>query len=91
MGVRLQVHPTSVTSLIDRLERTGYVTRAPHPTDRRTTLATITDAGRAVAEQATRELNAIGFGTAPLERAQLQGLTDTLRIVRVDAADFREG
>jgi DNA-binding MarR family transcriptional regulator len=90
MGVRLQVHPTSVTSLIDRLERTGYVTRSPHPTDRRTTLATITDQGRAVAEQATRELNAIGFGTAPLQRPELETLAETLRIVRLDAADYHE-
>jgi DNA-binding MarR family transcriptional regulator len=90
MGVRLQVHPTSVTSLIDRLERTGYVTRAKHPTDRRTTLATITDEGRRVAEQATRELNAIGFGTAPLQRAELQTIAETLRMIRLDAADYHE-
>ena len=31
MGTRLQVHPTSVTNLIDGLEKLGYVTRAPHP------------------------------------------------------------
>ena len=28
MGARLQVHPTSVTNLIDGLEKLGYVTRA---------------------------------------------------------------
>ena len=49
MGARLQVHPTSVTSLVDGLERLGYVERAPHPSDRRTTLATITETGRRVA------------------------------------------
>jgi DNA-binding MarR family transcriptional regulator len=88
MSVRLQVHPTSVTSLMDRLEKTGYVTRTAHPTDRRTTLATITDTGRAVAEQATQELNAIAFGTAPLKRNELKALAETLRIVRVGAADY---
>ena len=31
MGTRLQVHPTSVTNLIDGLEKLGYVSRAPHP------------------------------------------------------------
>ncbi|MCU1676730.1 MAG: MarR family transcriptional regulator [Frankiales bacterium] len=91
MGVRLQVHPTSVTSLIDRLEKTGYVTRGAHPTDRRTTLATITDEGRSVAEQATQELNAIKFGTLPLTRKQLAGLTETLRAVRLDASDYHAG
>jgi DNA-binding MarR family transcriptional regulator len=88
MGVRLQVHPTSMTSLIDRLEKTGYVTRAPHPTDRRTTLATITAEGRTVARQATHGLNAMRFGTAPLTRSDLAGITETLRTVRLDASDY---
>ena len=49
MGDRLQVHRTSVTNIIDGLERSGFVRREPHERDRRTTLAAITDAGRAVA------------------------------------------
>src|SRR5579863_9661399 len=53
IGARLQVHPASVTNLIDGLERDGLVRRTPHPSDRRTTLATITDAGRARAQAAT--------------------------------------
>ena len=39
IGARLQVHPTSVTNLVDGLEQAGYAQRTPHPTDRRTTLA----------------------------------------------------
>ena len=39
MGDRLQVHRTSVTNIIDGLERSGFVTREPHERDRRTTLA----------------------------------------------------
>src|SRR3954452_16020202 len=39
MGERLQLHPTSVTNIVDRLEADGLVKRLPHPTDRRTTLA----------------------------------------------------
>ena len=42
VGGRLQVHPTSVTNLIDGLERVGLVRREPHERDRRTTLAAIT-------------------------------------------------
>jgi DNA-binding MarR family transcriptional regulator len=37
VGQRLQVHPTSVTNTIDRLEAQGFVRRVPHATDRRTT------------------------------------------------------
>src|SRR5437763_4001442 len=64
IGARLQVHPTSVTNLIDGLEKAGYVERTPHPSDRRTTLAAITEPGRRVAATATEELNAIRFGTS---------------------------
>ena len=43
MGDRLQVHRTSVTNIIDGLERSGFVTREPHERDRRTTLAALTE------------------------------------------------
>ena len=53
MGERLQVHPTSVTSIVQRLEAAGLVARRPHPDDGRAVLAEITDEGRAVVEAAT--------------------------------------
>ena len=56
MGERLQVHPTSVTSIVDRLEAAGHVVRRRHPQDGRAVLAEITDAGRAVVEAATADL-----------------------------------
>ena len=37
-SARLQVHVTSVTHAIRRLEESGLVRRVPHPTDGRTTL-----------------------------------------------------
>jgi DNA-binding MarR family transcriptional regulator len=88
MGARLQVHPASVTNLVDGLERAGYVQRAPHPSDRRTTLATITTAGRAVAHDATGALHAIRFGTRPLDDGQLDAVTEILRDARAGAGDF---
>jgi DNA-binding MarR family transcriptional regulator len=90
MGVRLQVHPASVTNLIDGLEKLGYATRAPHPSDRRTTLATISERGRAVAAAATEKLNGARFGTGPLRRTELVELTDVLRRLREGAGDFAE-
>jgi len=55
IGERLQVHRTSVTNIVDKLEADGLVRRVPHTEDRRATLAEITDAGRAhlVENQAT--------------------------------------
>jgi DNA-binding MarR family transcriptional regulator len=88
IGDRLQVHRTSVTHTIDGLERVGLVERLPHEHDRRTTLARITPRGREVAELATNALNEERFGTAPLNRGELEALSATLRRVRVDAGDF---
>ena len=88
MGDRLQVHRTSVTNLMDGLEREGLAERSPHPTDRRTTLGTITARGREVAEKATRVLNHAGFGTAPVPERDLDLISDKLTSLRVGAGDF---
>jgi DNA-binding MarR family transcriptional regulator len=88
IGTRLQVHPTSVTNLIDGLEKLGYVKRNPHPDDRRTTLAEITMRGRSRAEEATETLNRLRFGTEPLRKGELELMTELLRHVRSAAGDF---
>ena len=88
MGDRLQVHRTSVTNIIDGLERSGFVTREPHERDRRTTLAAITASGRVTAREATEVLNAMRFGTDPLESAELDTVTATLERLRADADGF---
>jgi DNA-binding MarR family transcriptional regulator len=89
IGIRLQVHPTSVTNLIDGLEKLGYADRMPHPDDRRTTLAAITERGREVAASATQALNENRFGTEPLRRRELESLTAVLETARRQAGDFR--
>src|SRR5215217_2812871 len=57
IGSRLQVHPTSVTNAVDRLEEARLVTRSTHPEDRRAMLVALTPAGRELAERATKALN----------------------------------
>lgn len=52
MSQRLQVHPTSITSMVDRLESQGLVSRSRVGSDRRVVLAQISPAGRAVIEKA---------------------------------------
>ena len=88
VGERLQVHRTSVTNIIDKLEADGLVRRVPHEADRRTTLAEITDAGREVAERATKLLNADSFGLAALGGDEQERLTELLRTLRLEAGDF---
>ena len=88
MGERLQVHPTSVTSIVDRLERTGHVVRRPHPQDGRAVLAEITATGRAVVEAATADLVGADFGLGELDDERLGELSDLLRPMRQAAGDF---
>lgn len=90
MGERLQLHPTSVTNIVDRLEADGLVRRLPHPTDRRTTLAEITDAGRERRAEATAAVTAIDFGLRGLTDRQTGQLTELLAKVRKATGDFQD-
>ena len=90
MGDRLMLHPTSVTNIIDRLEDQGLVRRLSHPTDRRTTLAEITDEGRKVCEAATEATSSVAMGMGNLSDRELDRITRLLRKLRVDAGDFPE-
>ena len=88
IGQRLQVHPASVTNVIDRLEVDGLVRRRAHPTDQRTTLASITAKGRRVAAAATEVLNADVFAHVGPPPDQLVELFDALTDLRRAAGDF---
>ena len=88
MGERLQVHPTSVTSIVDRLEAAGQVVRRRHPDDGRAILAEITDAGRAVVEAATHDLVTARFAMADVPVDDLRALSALLKPVRKAAGDF---
>lgn len=90
MGQRLMVHPTSITNIVDRLQAQEFIRREPHPTDRRTTLVAITDAGREVTERATEALVAVRFALDSLEPDKMKSLYDLLRDVRLHAGDFPE-
>ncbi|KIQ15067.1 MarR family transcriptional regulator [Rhodococcus sp. Leaf7] len=87
-SARLQVHPTSVTNAVDRLEKAGLVRRVPHPTDRRTTLVEITDTGRTLAVAATEDLNDRVFGLPGADGADLDKLVSILAGIRRRAGDF---
>jgi len=87
MGERLQVHPTSVTSIVDRLEAAELVVRRRHPDDGRAVLAEITPAGREAVEVATADLVGAEFGLGALDESGLRALSDLLRPVR-KAADY---
>jgi DNA-binding MarR family transcriptional regulator len=88
IGARLQVHPASVTNVVNRLEVDGLLRRVPHPSDRRTTLAEITAEGRSLARRATEGLNAEVFAASGLTSRQLDQLVGLLRRLRIAEGDF---
>nr|WP_221200043.1 MarR family transcriptional regulator [Nocardioides soli] len=88
MGERLQVHPTSVTSIVRRLEAAGLVVRRAHPDDGRAVLAEITPEGRALVEVATRDLIDAGFALGALSDPELEQVSALLTPVRKAAGDF---
>ena len=85
---RLQVHPTSVTNSVDRLEAAGLVQRLPHPTDGRATLVEVTDVGRRTALKATEALNAEVFSRPGLSARRVTTLVNVLEDLRRTAGDF---
>jgi DNA-binding MarR family transcriptional regulator len=88
VGSRLQVHPTSVTNAVDRLEAKGLIRRIPHPSDRRTTLAEILPAGRDIALKATDAVNRAVFADPHLGDGDVASVIDVLARLRRSAGDF---
>lgn len=87
---RLQVHPTSVSSTVDRLQRDGLVNRAAHPTDGRATMLALTDAGRQLTEQATEALNAQVFSQPMLASDDMTTMVSILARMRREVGDFAD-
>jgi DNA-binding MarR family transcriptional regulator len=85
---RLQVHPTSVTNTVDRLEASGLVRREQHPDDGRATLVALTDEGRGLAQRATAALNAEVFVRPGLTSEDTDELVAIIARLRRDAGDF---
>ena len=69
-----RLEPSSLTGLLDRMERDGLVFRAPDPRDRRALRICLTEAGQAVKFPAERVTTQVldhvfdGIGAADLER-----------------------
>ncbi|WP_235915465.1 MarR family winged helix-turn-helix transcriptional regulator [Puerhibacterium puerhi] len=72
-----RVREQTMSRVLARLERQGYVERADDPADRRRRSVAVTDAGREAALQAAR--------TAPAERIVTRGLDDSQRTALRDA------
>ncbi|KQM83802.1 MarR family winged helix-turn-helix transcriptional regulator [Agromyces sp. Leaf222] len=89
----LDVSARNVTALVDALESGGHVRRSPHPTDRRATIVSLTEAAELRMREMQREhaeltadlLDAV----APADRAALERGVDAIaeRLRALIAAD----
>ncbi|MCF2588829.1 MarR family winged helix-turn-helix transcriptional regulator [Brevibacterium sp. UCMA 11752] len=87
ISARLQVHATSTTNSVDRLEKAGLVKRRSHPDDRRTTLVDLTETGRELSSRATAALNDEVFSSPALAGTDLGGLLPHLESLRSELED----
>jgi DNA-binding MarR family transcriptional regulator len=82
VGERLRIDRTTMVSLIDELERAGYVKRDRNPGDRRAYVITLTPAGKRAQARAEQAVDAHAhefFGRlSESEREQLHRLLETL-------------
>lgn len=77
----LDMRQQSLSELLAKLEQKGYITRTPSEEDRRTTVVTLTEAGKAAAEQTEQqEWDASGLFDCLTEEEQrnLSGYLDRL-------------
>jgi DNA-binding MarR family transcriptional regulator len=79
----MMVHSTTITVVIDQLERKGLVKRKGDPTDRRVILARLTKAGEAVTSKATAALSEVNFGFPALTKQEAHVLIDRLAELRL--------
>jgi len=84
----LQVHATSLTNSVDRLESTGLVRRIAHPTDGRTRLLELTAQGQKVLGAARDDLNEQLFAQSKLSGMDAIELFEILARFRKASGDF---
>lgn len=71
LATRTGLTSSSVTNLVDRLERIGLVRRGPHPADRRSVLVEVTDEGHAALSWARSLLVHAYDDIAPADRVNV--------------------
>jgi DNA-binding MarR family transcriptional regulator len=79
LGAAVGIRPTTLTSVLDRLERRGHISRGSRPGDRRVVLIELTASGRAAAgtiREAIAALEARALATLPA--IALAGFRDAL-------------
>jgi DNA-binding MarR family transcriptional regulator len=81
LGALLALNTSSMTALVDRLERAGIAERQPHASDRRRLIVRLTDSGR---ERVTRTSDWLGNAFQSISPTNLADVTASLHIIADD-------
>lgn len=87
---RLMLHATTISLVVDQLEKRALVTRSQHPTDRRTVLAGLSRTGVKALREANIDLAEAGYGLGDTSDRLAITLTEVVRSVRVVLGDEDE-
>ena len=93
LAASLAVSPRNITSLVDALEERGYVTRSPHPRDRRAIIVSLSESARSMMRRMQREhaelTDELLGAVDPADRAALERGIDAIatRLRELVAAD----
>jgi DNA-binding MarR family transcriptional regulator len=89
LSKHLMVHPTTVTLALDQLEKRNLLARKPHPTDRRTILATLTPGGIELLDKVTKALADTDYGLTGISVELSHRVVDVLHDVREHIGDIQ--
>jgi DNA-binding MarR family transcriptional regulator len=79
LGAAVGIRPTTLTSMLDRLERRGQIRRGARPGDRRVVLIGLTASGQATADTIRQAISALeARALAALPAAAIAGFRDAL-------------
>jgi MarR family transcriptional regulator, organic hydroperoxide resistance regulator len=78
LGEATGQRPSTLTGVLDRLERRALVERRPNPTDRRSTLIGLSAAGRDAAGEVTAAFKRVAGRLPPETAAEVQRLLDAV-------------
>jgi len=88
LGASLGLDKTTLTTVLDRLERDGFVQRRPDPADRRVRIPEITDAGRDLQRKVDHDVRLVEQDVLRvLEPDERRTLTVALRRLVESGAD----
>ncbi|MCA9861049.1 MAG: MarR family transcriptional regulator [Thermomicrobiales bacterium] len=91
MARALNVAPTVITGLVDRLETRGLISRQPHPTDRRRVQLVLTERGNEISQQVEEAVSArINEQIAKLSPSDQQKLREGLRLLQSVTAQLEQ-